>query len=76
MKKKAFAAVFRDTFPVMTGYLFLGLGFGILLSEIGYGVWWAFAMSLFIYAGSAQYLLVSLLASKASVLTAAASVLL
>ena len=76
MKKKAFAAVFRDTFPVMTGYLFLGLGFGILLSETGYGVWWAFAMSLFIYAGSAQYLLVSLLASKASVLTAAASVLL
>lgn len=75
MKKKALATVFRDTLPVMTGYLFLGVGFGILLREKGYGLLWSSCMALFMYAGSAQYLTVSLLASKASVLSAALSVL-
>ena len=76
VKKRTFAAVFRDTLPVMTGYLFLGVGFGILMQEKGYGTLWSFCMALFMYAGSAQYLTVSLLASKASVLSAALSVLL
>ena len=55
----------------MTGYLFLGFGFGILMQQHGYGVLWAGAMSLFIYAGSMQYVAVSLLASGAGLLTAA-----
>ena len=56
MKKKALKTVFLDTVPVLTGYLFLGAGFGILLSESGYSVLWALAMSLFMFAGSGQYL--------------------
>ena len=75
MKRKALTAVLRDTLPVMTGYLFLGVGFGILLGEKGYGPGWAFGMALFMYAGSAQYLTVSLLAGRVSVLSAALSVL-
>ena len=59
--KKAFI----NTIPVMTGYIVLGMGFGILLKTKGYGVWWALAMSVFIYAGSMQYLAVSLLTSGA-----------
>ena len=69
MKKSAFKQIFTDTLPVLTGYLFLGIGFGILLQKTGYGIYWAFAMSLFMYAGSAQYLVVSLLASQASLLS-------
>lgn len=76
MKGKTLLTVFRDTLPVMTGYLFLGIGFGILLLEKGYGLGWAFSMALFMYAGSAQYLTVSLLAGKAPLLSAALSVLL
>lgn len=77
MKKKALRRVFLDTVPVMVGYLFLGVGFGILLSEqAGKGVLWAACMGLFMYAGSAQYLAVSLLAGKASVLSAAVATLL
>ena len=76
MNKKALNSVFRDTLPVMTGYLFLGIGFGILLSENGYGIGWAFSMALFMYAGSAQYMTVSLLASRASLIGTALSVLL
>lgn len=71
MKKRAVRAAFLDTVPVLTGYVFLGFGFGILLHQSGYGVLWAAAMSLFIYAGSMQYVAVSLLASGAGLLTAA-----
>ncbi len=57
--------------PVMAGYIVLGIGFGIILSDKGYGVLWALAMSLLIYAGSMQYVGVSLLAGSVSLLTAA-----
>lgn len=71
MKKSAVRTAFLDTVPVMTGYVFLGFGFGILMHQSGYGVLWAAAMSLFIYAGSMQYVAVSLLTSGAGLLTAA-----
>lgn len=76
MKKHAIKIAFRDTIPVLTGYLFLGMGFGILLSQSGYGIGWAFFMALFIFAGSGQYLAVSLLASQASLISTAIAVLL
>lgn len=76
MNKKALKTVFLDTIPVMTGYLFLGISFGILLNEAGYGVVWAFCMALFMYAGSAQFLAVSLLASHASILSSAIAIFL
>lgn len=67
---------FVDTIPVMTGYLVLGIGFGILLRTNGYGILWALAMSIFIYAGSMQFLGISLITSAASPLTFALSTLL
>lgn len=76
MRKKHLKAVFLDTVPVLTGYLFLGMGFGILLSENGYGVLWALAMSIFVFAGSGQYLAVSLLANSSGLLSAAIATLL
>lgn len=76
MKKKALKIAFRDTIPVLTGYLFLGMGFGILLAEKNFGIGWAFFMALFIFAGSGQYLAVSLLASQASLLSTAIATLL
>ena len=77
MNKKALRRVFLDTVPVLIGYLFLGAGFGILLAEqTGKGVLWAFFMSLFMFAGSGQYLAVSLLATKASLISTAIATLL
>lgn len=69
--KKAFVA----TIPVLTGYLVLGFGFGIILKSNGYGILLAFAMSLLIYAGSMQYVAIGLLTSGASLLTAAITTL-
>lgn len=60
---------FFKSLPVMAGYVILGIGFGILLRSAGYGVLWAFAMSLFVYAGSMQYVGVSLITQGASLLT-------
>lgn len=69
--KKAFIA----TIPVMTGYLVLGMGFGIVLSTKGLGFLWAIAMSLFIYAGSMQYAAIGLITSGASIITTALTTL-
>lgn len=72
MNRKAFKTVFLDTVPVLTGYLFLGMGFGILLTEkTGYGIGWSLCMSLFMLAGSGQYLAVSMIADHASIISAA-----
>lgn len=66
MNRKTFAAAFPLTVPVLMGYLAIGVAFGLMLQSAGYGVIWAFLMSLTIYAGSGQYLGVSLLATGAS----------
>ena len=62
--------VFKKTTPVLIGYFFLGIGFGILLEECGYGPFEALLMSVFIYSGSMQYAAISLFKTKASLLTA------
>ena len=62
---------FYKSIPVMAGYIVLGTGFGILMHNAGYGVLWTAAMSLFIYAGSMQYVGVNLLTGGASVITTA-----
>ena len=74
MKKTARQA-FVDTIPVLTGYLVLGFGFGIILKANGYGVFVAFLMSFFIYAGSMQYVAIGLLAGGASLVVLALTTL-
>ena len=64
--KQILKKVFPQTVPVMAGYISLGIAFGLLLQMIGYGPVWALLMSLFIYAGSAQFLAVELLAAGAT----------
>lgn len=76
MDRKALAAAFPVTLPVLMGYLAIGIAFGLMLQEIGYNFIWAFFMSLTIYAGSGQYLGVTLLASAASLGTVALMTLL
>ena len=51
MKSLIVRKAFLKSLPVMAGYVVLGIGFGILLGNAGYGVVWAAAMAVFIYAG-------------------------
>lgn len=69
--KKTIKYALMKSLPVMAGYIVLGIGFGILLKKAGYGLFWSFLMSLTIYAGSMQYVAVSLLTSGASLISVA-----
>lgn len=71
MNRKALSAAFPVTLPVLTGYLSIGIAFGLLLQRAGYHFLWAFFMSLTVYAGSGQYLGVELLSTAASLGTVA-----
>lgn len=57
---------FKDTIPIMAGYIVLGIAFGILVYEEGHSNFIAFLMSTFIYAGSMQFVTINLLSSGAS----------
>ena len=64
--KETVRFAFLKTIPVMLGYLFLGLAFGLLLQEAGYSFWWALLASTIVYAGSIQFVLVSFLGGGTS----------
>lgn len=66
---------FKSSLPVMAGYLVLGAGFGMMMKAAGYGAFWAFAMSLLVYAGSMQYAAVGLLGGGVSLVSLALTTL-
>lgn len=71
MEKKVIQSSFRASLPVMAGYIVLGMGFGVLLSDKGYSFLWAVLMSTTIYAGSMQYAAIDLISGGASLITTA-----
>ena len=73
--KNLIKTAFIKSLPVMAGYVVLAIGFGILMKEAGYGLFWSFLMSFTIYAGSMQYVAVSLLSYGASLISAALTTL-
>lgn len=70
LSKQLVKTVVLSTIPVMTGYLILGMAFGILLADKGYSFLWALLMSTTIYAGSMQFVAVDLLSNGAAFLSA------
>ncbi len=64
-----------STLPVLTGYLVLGFGFGIIMKSSGFSILLTLAMSIFIYAGSMQYAAIGLLSGGASLITVALTTL-
>lgn len=61
-KVKALKAAFPVTIPVMMGYLFIGVAYGVLMAGKGNALIWTFLMSLFVYAGSMQFVAVNFFA--------------
>lgn len=57
----AFKAAFPATIPILAGFGFLGLTFGILMSAAGFSFWYPLLMSLLIFGGSIQFVAVGLL---------------
>ena len=67
--KKAAEYAFIKTIPILLGYLFLGVAFGLLLQKSGLGALWAFLISSLVYAGSMQFALVGILTGGLSFVT-------
>ncbi len=63
--REALRAALPATFPVFLGYTTIGAAFGLLLASSGLPLWAAPAMSLFVYAGAAQFMGVGLIVSGA-----------
>ncbi len=62
-KKAALRAALPHTIPVLTGYIVLGAVYGILMDSMGFSLLWSLLASTFIYAGSMQFLSVTMLSS-------------
>lgn len=58
---RGFRAAFPHTIPVLTGFLVLGVAYGVLMQTKGYGVVWAFLMSAIAFCGSMQFVAITLL---------------
>ena len=58
---RAFRAAFPATIPVLTGFLCLGLAYGVLMETKGYGPLWSTLMSAVAFGGSMQYVAITLL---------------
>ncbi|GLH58184.1 AzlC family ABC transporter permease [Helicobacter ailurogastricus] len=65
---KAIVEAFPHTIPLLVGYVLIGATFGVLVQQEGHSVWFALYMSVFIYAGAVQFLVVGLLAAHVSLL--------
>lgn len=59
--KAAFRAAFPLTLPICVGFLFLGMSYGFLMKSSGFATLWTAAMSLFIFAGSMEFIAMNLL---------------
>ncbi len=59
--KTAFRAAFPGTIPVLTGFLVLGMAYGVLMQTKGYGVLWSVLMSAIAFCGSMQFVAITLL---------------
>lgn len=57
--KKALKAAFPVTIPVLLGYVFVGIAFGLLFQKAGYNFLWALLMSATVYAGSMQFVAIN-----------------
>lgn len=60
--KTKFKSIFVYTIPVLTGYIFLGIAFGLLVRTSGYPMWYPPVMSIVIFSGALEFAAIPLLA--------------
>lgn len=63
MKRKAFKAALPHTLPICIGFIVLGMSYGFLMRSKGFPLIYPMLMSLFIFAGSMEFVTVNLLLS-------------
>ena len=63
IKRRALAAAFPHTLPILTGFGFLGMAYGIHMSVSGFPFWYPMLMAITIFGGSLEFVCVSMLLS-------------
>lgn len=69
--KKTFVFAFRRSLPILISFFPVGLAYGLLMQNAGYNFLWTGACSLFVLAGSLQFLMVSFFAEGTPLATVA-----
>ena len=74
MPHKSFPAALKSAFPhtvpILTGYLAVGLAYGLLMASKGYNFLWSGFVSAFAFCGSMQYVAITLLTTAFDPLSA------
>ena len=73
---KTAAYAFHHSIPILIGFFPVGLAYGLLMQQAGYNFLWSGACSLFVLAGSLQFLMVTFFAGSVSLATVAVLALL
>lgn len=61
VRMKALRCAFPYTVPILAGFLFLGMAYGIYAHVSGFSFWYPLAMSMLIFGGSLEFITVSML---------------
>lgn len=73
MNKNVLKNAFIKSIPIMCSYLFVSMAYGMMMEEAGFGWYYSLIISLTVYTGAFQFLLITFLSSAASVITIALS---
>ncbi len=61
LRRKAFKAALPRTLPILVGFAFLGMSYGLLMRSKGFSFIYPMFMSMFIFAGSMEFVTANLL---------------
>ena len=65
----AVKTAFVKSIPILCSYIFLGMAYGIMMEESGFAWYWSALISLIVYTGAFQFVLISFLSAGASLVT-------
>jgi 4-azaleucine resistance transporter AzlC len=68
-KNNQYLQSFKDSSPILAGYFIVSFVFGIGCVKLGLPIWVPVLMSIFVYAGAAQFSFLVLFASSSSIFT-------
>lgn len=74
-KRQIARMAFVHSLPLLCSYVFVSMAYGMTMAEAGFGWQWSLLVSMTIYTGAFQFVLITFLSSGASLLTVALTAL-
>ncbi len=76
MKYSAARSAFVKSLPILCSYIFLGISYGLLMTDSGFDWFYTLFASVFLFTGAAQFVMITLMSSAASLATVAITIFL